>query len=174
MKLRSITNRDIPRRRRCAAMQLIECIVYIGVLLVIMNVSGLALFRVLDYLRSLRYQSDQVTSALTAGERWRADVRFAGAPGELIETNGTAELHLPGANGTVAYVWWQGAVLRRAHPNAAWQPVLSAVSATRFVREDRAGVPVWRWELALEPRRLDRRPPLQFTFQAVPDEREQP
>ena len=175
MKTRSNRTPGIRRRRGCRATQLLECIVYIGVLLVIINSSGLALFRVLDHLRAVRHQSDQVTAVLSLGERWRAEVRAAGPGGALIETNEACELHLPTTSGMVAYVSRGGRLLRRGEPDAAWRTVLSAVTSSRFVREQRDGVVAWRWELELAPWRPTRRAaPLRFTFQAVPGTEVQP
>jgi Tfp pilus assembly protein PilE len=68
---------------------LIECLVYIAVLAVVLNLSFVAYYRYEQHTRSLRRNADDITRALRAGERWREDVRTAIAPPHAI-ANGLA------------------------------------------------------------------------------------
>ena len=64
---------------------LIECLVYIAVLAVVLNLSFVAYYRYDQHTHSLRRNADDITRALRAGERWREDVRTASASPHVIE-----------------------------------------------------------------------------------------
>ena len=56
---------------------LIEALVYIAVVVTLLGVAYAAMYRCVDRSFALRRNADDITSALHAGERWRADVRAA-------------------------------------------------------------------------------------------------
>ena len=56
---------------------LIEALVYIAVIVALLGVAYAAMYRCIDRSIALRRNADDITSALHAGERWRADVRAA-------------------------------------------------------------------------------------------------
>ncbi len=146
---------------------LLECLVYIGVLFVVLAVAGAAYVRVLDHTRDMRRVAADVARALAAGERWRADVRAATAPPRLAATGEVCALHLPGAGGEVVYLFDGSNVWRRAGADAPWQTFLPRVKASQFLADPRAYVTAWRWEVELQPGpRPGRTPPL-FSFLAV-------
>ncbi len=127
---------------------LVEVLTYSAILLIVSAVAMKAFFATLDHARDVRRVADDITRALDAGERWRADVRLATGPPRLVEEDGVAALHLPHADG--------------------WQPALKAVKHTRFVADQRAHVSGWRWEVELQTRLPHPRIRPQFAFQAVP------
>jgi len=147
---------------------LIECLVYIAALGVILAVAGAAAARVLDHVRHVRRVTGDIARALDAGERWRAEVRAATAPPRLVATGEVCALHLPGVGGEVVYFFDGSNVLRRAAPDAAWQPFLPRVKASTFVADPRSHVTAWRWEVELQPGRGPTRVPPRFSFSAVP------
>ena len=161
-------------KTRQAAYSLIEMLVYISILAVLLGVSYAALYRCMDNSTALRRSSEDIASAIHAGEQWRSDVRAATTSARL-ETNSTGRtLWLTGPAKSVAYRFAENAVSRRSG-NGNWSTVLANVNATSFLATDGHGIAVWRWELELQPRkkRLTNVQPL-FTFIAVPAREPQP
>src|SRR5439155_11435731 len=62
---------------------LIEALVYIGVSFLLLGIGFAAMYRCIDNSVGLRRSADDITSALHAGERWRADVRATVRPVQL-------------------------------------------------------------------------------------------
>jgi len=149
---------------------LIDCLVYIALLLLLMTLAFAAFYRTLDNSKRLNRDAADIARALQAGERWRADVRAAIAQPRMEEAGGESLLHLPRTNGEVLYTFRAGAVLRKdtASPNATWEPVLLEVESSRLLAEPRQQVRAWRWELELASVNKVRRMKPLFTFQAVP------
>jgi len=148
---------------------LIDCLVYIALLLLLLNLAFMAFYRTLDTSKRLNRDAADIARALQAGERWRADVRSATAQPRLEETGGERLFHLPRANGEVLYTFREGVVLRQdtTGTNATWEPVLVDVKSSRLLAEPRQRVRGWRWELQLTSvNKTQRMRPL-FTFQAV-------
>ena len=157
-----------PTCRHRSGFMLIEVLVYVAVLFVILGLASAAFLRTLDQVRTLRRTAEDVTRALSAGERWRAELRAATASPRLVLEDNLPSLHLPMSDGEVIYRFDGHQVLRASGPEPRWVPILPGVGKSQFIEERRERVVSWRWELELEARRLDRRPPTQFTFQAVP------
>ena len=141
---------------------LLECLVYIAVLAVVLNLSFMAYYRYDQHTRDLRRNADDITRALRAGERWRDDVRAAVSPPHAIG-NGVA---IPLRSGEVAYVFADGAVWRQVAGTRT--VVLKDVGASLWSTDSRQHVDAWRWELELAS---SKKPVLVrplFTFTAVP------
>jgi hypothetical protein len=152
---------------------MIECLVYIGMLFVILGVASAALYHCIDRSVVLRRNVDDITSALHAGERWRADVRSANG-GIRLETAATAEiLHIPSRRGEVTYRF-SGNALARRFADGAWITILSNLKSSAMQPEPRRNLTAWRWEIELEPRTKGSAKPGKirplFTFLAVPEE----
>jgi Tfp pilus assembly protein PilE len=140
---------------------LVECLVYIAVFAVVLNLSFTAYYRYDQHTRNLRRNSDDIVRAMRAGERWREDVRTAIASPHVIE-NGVA---IPQQSGEVAYVFADGAVWRQT--GATRVVVLKDAKASTISDDSRQRVNVWRWELELaSPQKVVLVRPL-FTFTAV-------
>ena len=56
---------------------LMECLVYIAVFAILLGGGTAAFYFCWDHSKALIYATDDIASALHAGERWRADVRAA-------------------------------------------------------------------------------------------------
>jgi hypothetical protein len=153
----------------CRAYLMIECLVYLSVIVILLGAMFVMFYRCVDSSVGLRRNADDITSALHAGERWRADVRAS--TGMLIvqaDTEG-AILRIPNGKGDVCYRFLTNAILRRVS-SGTWTCVLSNVKNFQMESDPRQNVTCWRWELELEPRRkgqVTRLRPL-FTFTAVP------
>lgn len=156
------------RERPSAGYLLIECLVYMSVMLVLLGVAYCAFYRFMDYSRVLRGNSDDIAQALHAGELWRADLRAATGNIRLEAGSDGPVLIIPDARSGVTYRTTTNAVLRRVG-SGAWATVLHRVKASAMSADARTHVTAWRWELELQPR--SRKPsrvrPL-FTFTAVP------
>ena len=141
---------------------LIECLVYIAVLAVVLNLSFSAYYRYDLHTRSLRRNADDITRALRAGERWREDVRTATAPPHVI-ANGLA---IPQSTGEVAYTFADNAIWRQIGTSRV--SVLKDVKASAMLDDPRPRIKAWRWELELaSPGKAVLVRPL-FSFIALP------
>src|SRR6478736_3345445 len=149
MKLHSKLN---PSRRTCG-ITLIECLVYIGALAVVLGMGMAAYQRSLDHSISMRRNTDDITQALSAGEYWRADIRAATQPPRFDEADQT--LHIQQTKGDVAYKFSEEQVLRRGSADGVWTVILPRVQQSEMIRDSRAQVTAWRWELELRSYRRE-------------------
>jgi len=158
-------------KRRARGYLLIECLVYIGLVLAVLGVAYAALYRCIDRSVLLRRNVDDITSALHAGERWRADVRSCGAGIRLETTPDGQLLHLPSTRGEIIYRFAGNSLTRRLG-EASWTTVLSNLKSSAMQADSRQSVAAWRWEVELEPRAKASANPSRlrpmFTFLAVP------
>jgi hypothetical protein len=151
---------------------LIEALVYIAVVVVVLGVAYAAMYRCIDRSFALRRNVDDITSALHAGERWRADVRAATAGVRLENTDAGQLLYLDGAGSAITYLFATNAVSRRVG-TGPWTRVLPSVKSSSMTADPLEYVTAWRWELEIQPRTIGavkpgRIRPL-FTFLAVPE-----
>jgi hypothetical protein len=150
---------------------LIEALVYIAVIVALLGAGYAAMYRCVDRSIALRRNADDITSALHAGERWRADVRAATSQPRVENTDAGQLLYLEGARGGVVYRFTTNAVFRSVS-GGPWARVLEHVKSSNMAPDQREHVTAWRWELELLPRaygsvKPGRLRPL-FTFLAVP------
>jgi hypothetical protein len=105
--------------------------------------------------------SADVMTVLTAGERWRADVRSATAPPRLDG----GELVIPQSAGDIRYRFAGGEVQRR-HENE-WLPFLKNVQTSSTILDKGRYADGWRWEVELKASRPE--PGLRplFTFKVA-------
>jgi hypothetical protein len=132
------------------------------------------MYRCIDRSIALRRNADDITGALHAGERWRADLRAATSQVHVETTDAGQLLHLDGPGGTVIYRFATNTVCRRAGAGS-WVQLLSSVKSSTMSADPREYVTAWRWELEIQPRatgsvKPGRIRPL-FTFLAVPEQR---
>ncbi len=158
-------------RARQRAYLMMEALVYIGLVFLLLGVGFAAMYRCQDNSVALRRNADDISSALYAGERWRADIRAASSKIATETVEGNQVLHLVGGPKEVFYAFWDGAVLRRVG-TAQWVTLLDHVRASSMKAVPRSPITAWNWELELEPRgkgpvKPSRVRPL-FTFLAVP------
>ena len=151
---------------------LIEALVYIAVVVTLLGAGYAAMYRCVDSSIALRRNADDITSALHAGERWRADVRAATSQVRVENTDAGQLLYLEGTRGAVVYRFTTNAVFRRVSAGP-WVRLLQSVKSSSMAADPREYVTAWRWELELQPRakasvKPGRVRPL-FTFLAVPE-----
>jgi hypothetical protein len=162
------------KARRVAGVSLIECLVYIGLLFVIVGCAYLALYHATDNNKALRRNADDIAAALNVGERWRQDVRDAVGPirVENIETNQI--VRIPQRQGEVVYAFVAGRLSRQSRADAPSVVVLPRVNASVMAVDARTRVKAWRWDLILQSKTRTVRLKPGFSFAAVPGTKEAP
>jgi hypothetical protein len=158
----------ISRARRQTGILLIECLVYIAVFAILLGIGTAAFYFCWDHSKALIYATDDIETALRAGERWRADVR--GATGTIsVEKTASGELvRIPEAGKEIVYRFDPGGVRREIPALNHSQLLLPKVKTSVMLADTRSTVSAWRWELELQQRRREMQLPLVFTFEAVP------
>jgi len=146
---------------------LIECLVYMSVFVVVLGLGIGAFYVCLDHSKALHSAADDITAALHAGERWRADIRQATGTviGEAVP--GGEQLRIPRGADDIIYTFSAGEIRRRMGASSFSELLLAQVKASQMVRDQRGPVIAWRWELELLPRRRETRLPLAFSFEAA-------
>ncbi len=159
--------RSIPRVGASTGYLLIECLVYIGVFVVLLGIGYGAFYVCWDYSKALHYATDNINAALHAGERWRADVR--NATGKItVKTTPEGEwLRIPCGTNEVLYRFNAGEIRRQVASSDFSELLLPTVKASQMMMDARGPVRAWRWELELKSRRKEARLPLLFTFEAA-------
>ena len=151
---------------------LIECLVYLGVLTVLLSVSGVALAKAWDGHRALRRNANDIQRAVAAGERWRSEVRSANSV-TLLDANGEQLLRITTPEGIVEYRHTDGVLLRRAGTDGAWLEVLPRVKDSSMALLSSSPAPMWRWELEMQAAHKRARLRPLFTFTAATRENKQ-
>ena len=151
---------------------MIEALVYIAVVFVLLGAGYAAMYRCVDNSIALRRNADDITSALHAGERWRADVRSATSQARLETTDAGQLLSFESPRGPVSYRFSTNAILRSVGAGP-WTRLLPNVKSSTMKSDPRQYASPWCWELELAPRtqgsvKPGRVRPL-FTFIAVPE-----
>jgi uncharacterized protein YndB with AHSA1/START domain len=159
--------RNILRVRHQAGILLIECLVYIAVFAIFLGGGTASFYFCWDHSKSLLYATNDITAALRAGERWRADVR--GATGNIsIAATATGEMvRIPETKKEIVYRFEAGEVHRDIPALHLSQLLLPKVKSSQMTTEARDSVNAWRWELELSERRKETHLPLLFTFEAA-------
>jgi hypothetical protein len=158
----------------CRAFSLIECLVYMGILMLLVGLALAGFYRTLKQTSNLEKNAADIVRAVQAGERWREDIRLATGVPQWIGAGPTRELHIPQASGDVAFVFRDNAVWRRSAPAHAWEPLLAQVKDSKMIEDRRPRVIAWRWDVELqENQKVARVRPL-FSFLAVPPPGKQP
>lgn len=159
--------RNILRVRHQAGVLLIECLVYIAVLAIFFGGGTAAFYFCWDHSKSLLYATNDITAALRAGERWRADVRAATGSISVATTTTGEVVSIPETEKEVVYRFESGEVRREIPALHHSLLLLPKVKTSQMTAEARGTVSAWRWELELKERRQETHMPLLFTFEAA-------
>ncbi len=163
MKPRSSISRD----RAQTGYLLIECLVYLSVIVVVLGLGTGAFYICWDHSKALHFATDDINAALHAGERWRADIRNATGKITVEHTAEGEQLRIPREAGGILYSFTGGEVRRRVAASDFSELLLPQVKVSQMVAEARGPATAWRWELELTPHRKETRLPLCFTFEAA-------
>ena len=147
---------------------LIECMVYISVLMILLGLGFAAFYACWDKSKSLRYHADDIARTLRAGEHWRADIRSATGPIRAVTAEDGQLLEIPCGKDRVIYAFIAGEVSRKLASTDRWVTILPKVKASQMEADQRTHVTGWRWHVELVPTRPQVRVPPVFSFEAVP------
>ncbi len=146
---------------------LIECLVYIGLLAVVLGVAMRLFYQSWDDNKALRRNAEDIVRVLHTGDQWRADVRAATGPLQLTDTDGAEQLRIPASAGEIVYTFSNGELRRKAGADAVNEVWLPNVESSQMQSDLRRNVTAWRWELELKTvRKTTQWRPL-FTFETV-------
>jgi hypothetical protein len=154
--------------RRQAGILLTECLVYLAVFVILFATATAAFYFCWDHTRAVVFATNDIESALRAGERWRADVRAATGPISVETTAKGQIVHIPEAQKKIVYDFEAGEIRRQTGASTFSEVLLPRVKSSAVKSEARGSINAWRWELELTPRRKETHLPLLFTFEAVP------
>jgi hypothetical protein len=154
-------------RTHVTGILLIECLVYIAVFSVLVGFGTGAFFYCWDHTRAVLYATNDIGSALRAGERWRADVRAATGKISVEATAAGEVVTIPEGEKEIIYRFASGELRRQVATEKLSQLLLPKVKASDMRADPRGNVAAWRWDLELAQRRKETRLPLLFTFEAV-------
>jgi hypothetical protein len=152
---------------RTAGVSLIECLVYIVVFSILFGLGTGAFFFCWNHTRAVIYTTNDIESALRAGEGWRRDVRAATGVISVESTATNQIVTIPEGGQTVRYRLGGGELWRQAVPGAVFVLLLPKVKSSHMLSEPRGSVAAWRWNLQLVERRREIHMPLLFTFEAA-------
>ena len=153
-----------------SGLSLIECLVYIAVLGVLISIGGFTAAKAWDAHRAVARNANDIHRPMNAGERWRAEVRSAVRPLEVVSAGSNTVWRIATTGGVIEYQLAEGVLQRRDSADGAWLDVLPRVRASTMSVVNPSGVTACRWELEMEPpHKRARQRPL-FTFTAVPQE----
>lgn len=144
-----------------------ECLMYIALFLMLTSAAMVSFYFCWDGSKMLISATDDVSAALRAGERWRADVRSASGSISVEMTSSGEVVEIPEEGTQIVYRFDSGAVQRQVGNEKFPQVVLPRVKSSEMESEARGSVTAWRWELELAPHRKDIHLPLLFTFEAA-------
>jgi hypothetical protein len=156
-----------PFARREAGVLLIECLVYMAVFGILLGIGTASFYFCWDHSKALIFATDDISSALRVGERWRADVRAA--TGKIsVETTAAGEVvKIPEGGQEIIYRFNSDEVRREMAPANVSQLLLSKVKTSQMQPDARGDVATWRWELELAQHRREINLPMLFTFEAA-------
>jgi hypothetical protein len=158
---------DISHARGRSGILLMECLMYLAVFAILLGGATTVFYFCWDHSKAMIYATDDIASALRAGERWRADVRAA--TGKIsVETAATGEVvRIPETEREIVYRFESGEVRRQIASENFSQLLLPKVRTSQMKMDARGEVTAWRWELELTERRKETQLPLLFTFEAA-------
>lgn len=158
---------DISAARRQSGILLTECMIYIAVFGILLGIGTAAFYFCWDHTRAVIFSTDEIGSALRAGECWRADVRAA--TGKIsVATTATGEtVRIPEGEREIIYRFESGELHREIPAQNISRLMLAKVKASEMKTDARDNVTAWRWEVELTPRRQEAYLPLLFTFAAA-------
>ena len=149
----------------------VEALMYMALLLMFSTLAYQVYHRAKQQSADIHRQSRQISLAMRAGERWRADVRQATVAPEWIPSawHKAVVMRLTTPTGNIDY-FFEGSRVWRKAGDAPKEKILFNVKSSEMVDDPHGAIPAVRWELELKTQggRRARTRPL-FTFLAVPN-----
>ena len=157
----------VNRAARQRGVSLIECIVYIAVLVMVLGTALVGFNRCWDNNKHLRRNAEDIVRALHAGEQWRADLRAATGKIQVKQQPEGEQVIIPLRGGPITYTYSAGTVQRQTGLTGKAVVLLNNVKTSAMAAEPRLHVTAWRWELELAAVRKDVAVRPIFTFETV-------
>src|ERR1700722_15222612 len=123
MKLR---NNSLLARAR-AGITLIECLVYMVVFMMLSGAAMCAFYFCMEGSQRLISGTDDISAALTAGERWRADVRNASGEINIEKTASGEVVKIQEGESQIVYAFGNGEMRRLIGSQSSAKPLLPEV-----------------------------------------------
>jgi hypothetical protein len=158
---------NISHAREQAGFLLVECLAYIAVFAILLGGATTVFYYCWDHTQAVIYATDDIASALRAGERWRADVRMATGTISVATTAAGEDVNIPEGEKEIIYRFDSGEVRRQVSSSDFSELLLPKAKTSQMKLDARGQVRAWRWELELIPRRKEANLPLRFTFEAA-------
>ena len=159
-------------KRTGAGYMLIEVLVYIGLVGLVLGTGYAVMYRCVDNSAVLRRNGQDITAALNAGEKWRADFRTSRQPIQIENSETGQTVRLKNNTGEVVYHFETNTVTRTIQGQSGIR-LLSNVKTSEMRADPRQKVTAWQWDLELLPRAKGYTKPGRvrpyFTFIAVPE-----
>ena len=146
---------------------MVEALVYIAMLAILLPVAARGIYHCWNNHQALRRNADDIVFALHAGEQWRADLRAAFGPVQLVRDGANEQIRIPSTAGEVIYNFSHGELRRQTTLPAGEHVLLSHVGASQMRPVARGEVRAWFWELELTPAKKDIKVRPLFTFETV-------
>jgi hypothetical protein len=163
MKLRPQISHAVGR----SGILLIECLIYLAVFVILLGGATTVFYFCWDHSKALIYTTDDISSVLRAGERWRAGVRAATGKISVETTEAGEVVKIPAGKREILYRFDSGEISRQIASENFSQLLLPKVKKSQMKLDARGDVAAWRWELELTERRKEIHLPLRFTFEAA-------
>ncbi len=152
---------------------LVECMVYIALVMVILGMGLNVYLKLLSFHRDLERNSHDITRTTKAGEIWRADIRSATAHLQIEGQADSLRLTIPIENDSIQYSFRDGTLWRQQSTEQSPQPLLTHIASCQFSKDSRTHTDAWVWDLKLKTKKKTVRIEPQFSFLAVPGSIEQ-
>ena len=156
------------RQLRKQGIVLVECMVYLAVVMVILGLALNVYLKLLGFHRDLERNSNDIARTTKAGEIWRTDVRSATGPIQIEKKTDELLLTIPNEQGSTDYTFRDGSLWRQESGEPAPRPFLTQLATCKFTQESRTYVDAWSWDVTLKTKKKTVRIEPQFSFLAVP------
>ena len=155
------------KTNRRAGITLVECLVYIAVLLVLLGLVFTAFTRLQQQSSYLKRNVEDISRVLRAGEQWRDEVRRSSAVGILVSDD-VPILRLQHRSREILYAFQKDHIWRKELPEGEWKLFLKGVRTSEMRPETGRYTTAWIWDFELiSAQKTVRLRPL-FSFIAVP------
>lgn len=159
-------NIRVSNRADCG-ITLIDCLVYMALFGLVTGLATACAFKLERQSREMRQRAEEISRALKAGERWRADIRSATNHPMLVPYRGQSLLRIQTKDGDVLYFFESGNLWRKpaqAREFGLFLPDVKQCSVTEDRRRHAAG---WLCEIELATKRKQGKMLPLFSFRAV-------
>ena len=146
---------------------LLECIVYMTVVVVVMAVAMKGFYHCWNDNKALGRNADDIIRAVPAGEQWRADLRAATEPLQSSRAGDGEQLRILSAKGPIVYACAHGSLSRQTTSPAISNLLFTNIHSSVMQGDSARRVAAWTWELELNPTRKDAKVCPRFTFETV-------